>query len=98
MTTPDASCPITAGNGTSFRLPSMAFKSLAHKPLAATLTKISPDFGFAISISAILKSLPTSSRTAALIFNLNAPFACLGFEVTPGSHGAKAILLTFLRL
>jgi hypothetical protein len=45
MTTPAASCPITAGNGTNLRFPSIAFKSLAHKPLAAIFTKTSPAFG-----------------------------------------------------
>ena len=71
--TPAASCPITAGNGTNFRFPSMAFKSLAHNPLAATLTSSSPDCGLSKSNSRTTKVDPMPSRTAAFIFTTISP-------------------------
>ena len=68
--TPAASWPITAGNGTSLRFPSTAFKSLAHNPLAATFTRSSPDFGLSSSTSRTSNFEPMPSRTAAFIFTI----------------------------
>jgi hypothetical protein len=65
---------MTAGKGTNFRLPSMAFKSLAHNPLAATLTNTSPALGGAMSTSRTSNRAPTPRRTAAFIFMNKCPF------------------------
>ncbi|CAB4736590.1 unannotated protein [freshwater metagenome] len=59
---------MTAGKGTNLRLPSTAFKSLAHNPLAATFTKSSPDLGVSSSTSLTSNCEPMPSRTAAFIF------------------------------
>ena len=81
MTTPAASCPITAGNGTNLRFPSIAFKSLAHKPLAAIFTKTSPAFGESKSNSETSNWDPIPSRTAALIFNVACSFLISSSDV-----------------
>src|SRR5215467_5440568 len=85
VTTPAASWPGTRGNGASVRLPSMALRSLAHRPLAATFTSTSPSRGGARSTSPICSFWPTPPSTAAVIFTGRS--SCRG-----GSQGGHAAL------
>src|SRR5215470_10064993 len=83
-TTPAASCPSTRGNGARVRLPSMALRSLAHRPLAATFTSTSPSRGGARSTSSICSFRPAPPSTAAVIFTGTPPALCR----SQGGHSA----------
>src|SRR6266550_4607443 len=63
-TTPDISCPRTAGRGKAAS-PFITCRSVWHTPQARTLTRISPRFGSGLLNSSMVSGCPAPRRTAA---------------------------------